>query len=82
MNTFQCAECEQIRYLSSTSFEGSRYRWFCRDCRAMRRARDAGVANEDIPNLVFAFVPSFGPAMGRDVLNEMRGVREPTEGFM
>lgn len=47
------------------------------------RALDAGEAKADIPNLVFAFVPSFGPEMGRDVVNEQRGIESAgMEGFM
>ena len=37
---------------------------------------------EDIPNLVYLHVPGAGPAMGEDVLNEIRGVSDPLEGFM
>lgn len=49
----------------------------------VRRALEAGEAKADIPNLVFAFVPSFGPSLGQDVLNELRGISgEPIEGFM
>ena len=53
------------------------------ECEAfVRAAIDAGEAYDDIPNLVFRHVRGFGPDLGREVLNEVRGVEEPMEGFM
>ena len=46
------------------------------------KALDAGESPEDIPNLVFRWVPGAGPDMGEDVLAEIRGLEQPMEGFM
>lgn len=53
------------------------------ECEAfVRAAIDAGEAYDDIPNLVFRHIRGFGPELGRDVLNEVRGVKVGIEEAM